>query len=321
MRNILLSAVIFFCCGLVLVSAQEQTLKQVKSELPSFEKLSDFMRLTTKERGEGRKPIPQSLDTAVVRFKGKNGITVDLVAAVHIGDKEYYEELNQLFKQYDAVLYELVADKEALKQHTAKKPKTGGKDDNKSGSKSVLSSFQSGMGETLQLDFQLNCVDYSVKNFVHADLFPDEFAKRAAERGDFMQILFRAFLYGTKNAAQNKEIEMQAGLFSTLFASNPSLSLKRLFAKMMLEQMDDSMTILAGDGSAIITDRNEAALKVLREETKKGKKKIAVFYGGGHLPEFTKELRNAFGMKPVSVKWIPAWDLTSDRSLRNKGSK
>ncbi|MCL2745103.1 MAG: hypothetical protein FWE67_14760, partial [Planctomycetaceae bacterium] len=269
---------------------------------------------TTKERGQGRKPTLQSLDTSIVRFKGKQNLTVDLVAAVHIGDKEYYEELNRQFKQYDAVLYELVADKEALEQHVAKKKDTGEK---KSGNKSILSGFQKGMGETLQLDFQLDHVDYSAKNFVHADLSPDEFAKRVSERGDVMQIIFRALLQGMKNEKenQNKEIEMQARLFSTLFASNPNLSLKRTFARMMVEQMDDSMQILTGDGSAIITDRNAAALKVLRKEIKSGKKKIAIFYGGGHLPEFAKELKKDYGMKPVSVQWIPAWDLTSDRSL------
>ena len=57
------------------------------------------------------------MQTAIVRYSktGANGKTpegnveVDLVGAVHIGDVAYYEQLNEYFKKYDALLYELVA--------------------------------------------------------------------------------------------------------------------------------------------------------------------------------------------------------------------
>ena len=58
---------------------------------------------------------PIALETAIVRY-GPTTMTrliktahVDLVAAVHIGEKEYFSTLNQLFQTYDVVLYELVA--------------------------------------------------------------------------------------------------------------------------------------------------------------------------------------------------------------------
>src|SRR5579885_588658 len=55
---------------------------------------------------------PVALETAVVRYvprDGAAGITVDLIAAVHVGDKAYYEALNKQMEQYDVLLYELVA--------------------------------------------------------------------------------------------------------------------------------------------------------------------------------------------------------------------
>lgn len=276
-------------------------------EPKKYEQLSDFMRITKKEG----KRQPVSFDTAIVRFTDtKNKIEVDLIAAVHIGDKEYYEELNKIFERYDAVLYELVAEKGTKPDKTTIEEK---KD------KSFLSAFQSGIGESLELDFQLEHINYKAENMVHADLSPSEFANRVADRGDLIQILYRAIILGMKKGkeGQDEEIEMQGRLLGTLFAANQSLALKRFFAKEMINQMDDSMWVLGGEeGSAIITDRNAAALKVLRKEIRNGKKKIAVFYGGAHLPEFTKSLEKDFKLTPTEITWIVAWDLTSDQSAR-----
>ena len=66
-----------------------------------------FIRVTHNDR---KSPI--ALQTAVVRYVPRDGdgrITVDLVGAVHVGEDSYYQELNKLFQQYDALLYELVA--------------------------------------------------------------------------------------------------------------------------------------------------------------------------------------------------------------------
>ena len=272
----------------------------------SAEKCSDFFRIVQKEG----KRTPYSFDTAVVRFADrKKEVAVDLIAAVHIGDKEYYEELNELFKQYDSVLYELVAEEGT---------RINRKEIEERKKKNVLTGFQSGMGETLNLEFQLTHVDYTAENFVHADLSPDEFAKRVAERGDLLQTLYRMLVHGMSKGSEgaDAELKLQGRMLGTLFSSNPSLSLKRLFAREMFSQMDDSMWVIGGDGSAIITDRNKAALKVLRERIDKGDKKIAIFYGGAHHPEFAASLKKEFRMAPVQTTWIIAWDLTSDRSAR-----
>ena len=41
--------------------------------------------------------------TAVARFENAEGIRVDLIGAVHIADKAYYEKLNEDFKGYNAL--------------------------------------------------------------------------------------------------------------------------------------------------------------------------------------------------------------------------
>ena len=67
-----------------------------------------FMRV--RKNGAGK---PEALETSITRYETVNAagerVTVDLIGVVHIGEKEYYQELNKQFEQYDALLYELVA--------------------------------------------------------------------------------------------------------------------------------------------------------------------------------------------------------------------
>ena len=296
MKRYYVPGVLTFLCSVVLVAAE------AKKDFA----FADFMRVT---KQEGKK-IPTSYDTAIVKFTDENNkIEVDLIGAVHIGDKEYYTELNEIFKRYDAVLYELVAEKD-----TKPADKINGEE------KSILSSFQSGMGSALALDFQLNHIDYNVKNMVHADLNPTEFARRVSDRGDLVQMFYRAMILGIKKStgdAQKDDLKMQGRMIGAMLASDPALSLKRVLAEEMINQLDDAGWVLGGEeGSAIITDRNAAALKVLRQEIKNGKKKIAIFYGAAHLPEFAGSLAKDFNMKHTGTDWVIAWDLTKDRTAR-----
>ena len=266
---------------------------------------ADFLRFTKQEG----KRLPTSYDTAIMRFANeKNNVQIDLVGAIHVGDKAYYAELNEVFKRYDAVLYELVAEADT------KPDRTGNE------SRSVLSSFQSGMGNALALEHQLSHIDYHAKNMVHADLSPAEFARRVSDRGDIVQIFYRAMVLGIKKSndpeAQKNEMRMQGRLMAIPFSSDPPLSLKRVLAEEMANQLDDAGWLIGGDESAIISDRNNAALKVLRQTIGSGKKKIAIFYGAAHLPEFARSLEKEFQMKKVGTNWVIAWDLTRDKSAR-----
>jgi hypothetical protein len=50
-------------------------------------------------------------------------------------------------------------------------------------------------------------------------------------------------------------------------------------------------------------------MNVLADTIAKGKKKISVFYGAAHMPDFADRL-GAMGFKPVATEWRQAWDLT-----------
>jgi hypothetical protein len=59
----------------------------------------------------------------------------------------------------------------------------------------------------------------------------------------------------------------------------------------------------------IITERNKMALKVLKEQLAAGKKNLGIFYGAGHLNDMDERLRKDFGLTPVSITWMTAWNL------------
>jgi hypothetical protein len=85
--------------------------------------------------------------------------------------------------------------------------------------------------------------------------------------------------------------------------------MKRLLAR-QFEQMDDGNGPLGRTlGSILIDDRNQAAMKVLGKVIAKGKKKLGIFYGAAHMPDFEKRLRDEFDLVAVSTRWLPAWNL------------
>ena len=63
------------------------------------------------------------------------------------------------------------------------------------------------------------------------------------------------------------------------------------------------------EGSTIINHRNAKALEVMKRELASGKKKVALFYGAGHLPDMERRLMSDFQMKRGGQFWMEAWKL------------
>lgn len=122
-----------------------------------------------------------ALQTAIVTYVPRDRpdeVSVDLVSAIHIADKRYYDELNSQFQTYDVLLYELVM------------PEGGVVSPQPSNGKGFLSSAQLMLGNFLDLSFQLDQVDYSAANFVHADLSPRELQQGMIDRNETLYDYF-----------------------------------------------------------------------------------------------------------------------------------
>jgi hypothetical protein len=271
---------------------------------PAKKATGKFIRL---KRDAGEEPA--ALETAVVRYvpaDGKAGFTVDLISVVHIGDRKYYEKLNKLFDDYDVVLYELVA------PPGTRVPKGGKRSDN------PLALLQRVMKLVLGLDSQVECVDYTRKNFVHADLSFDSMAEalhRRGENGFTLALNMIADMMKQQNVQdqQGKKPGAKKGadldLLSLLSEEDAGSALKKALAEQLADIDNPNGGLGQTLSNLLIADRNEAAMKVLEKEMKKGTKKIAIFYGAAHMPDFEKRLRDELDLVPVSTQWLQAWDL------------
>jgi hypothetical protein len=263
-----------------------------------------FLRLT-----RDAKDRPTALQTAIVRFEAEDaereGLIVDLIGAVHVGEKEYFETLNREFESYDALLYELVAPEDA-------RPKQGDRSDH------PIAKLQTGMKGLLALDFQLDHIDYTKPNFVHADMSPDEFAKSMASRGESIwTILARLLERAMTQQAKQDDGSAEAKLFAGLFSNNRSLKMKRLLAE-QFEDIDGAMAAFNGpEGSTLVTERNKKALSVLRREIGEGEKRLGIFYGAGHMDDMAERLAADFHLARKETRWLTAWDLRS-KSAKKK---
>ncbi len=259
---------------------------------------TQFLRIKTDEKN-----TPVALQLANVRYVPidgiPNGMYVDLISAVHVADKSYYENLNKLFKTYDVVLYELVAPEGTRVGDRAA-----------SEGKGMLSMLQQGMKNVLGLTFQLEEVDYSPKNFVHADISPEDFKKSMDENGEsFVAMFMRMWLVGLQQQATNPNAVSNMDLMVAFLSPNKERDLKIIAAKQFME-MDPLMNAIEGDkGSTLVTTRNLKALKVLRREIEKGNKTFAIFYGAAHMSEMEEVLMKEFKLKPAGISWVDAWDL------------
>lgn len=134
------------------------------------------------------------LQTAIITYKTRFPLSlfrpqkVDLVAAVHIADREYFSNLQRDLSKFDRVLYEMVADKDKLQTNRLGKMRwrpprrlpgrRGGH------GFSIIGAIQRTMATLLTLEFQLECMDYRRENWYHADLDYDTFAVLQRERGE-----------------------------------------------------------------------------------------------------------------------------------------
>jgi len=311
----------FWACAVLLgtpVFGQEQTQEQkqaptqereqhdagvARGQAADAQEATRFLRV---RRDDAKQPV--ALETAVTRYVSKPGqepsVQVDLIGAVHVGDGPYYDRLNELFRSYDVVLYELVAPEGT--RVAAGQQQAGG---------NPVSFLQNMMKDVLKLEFQLDRIDYSRPNLVHADMSPAEFSQSMKDRGESFVTLFFQLLADAL-AVQARQGNERAGsdleLLVALLAKDRTYRLKRIMAE-QFETMEDQMSSLRGpQGSTLITERNKKALDVLRRQLQQGKRRIAVFYGAGHLSDMERRLVADFGLSKDSQRWLVAWSITRE---------
>uniref|UniRef100_A0A2N9FXV6 Uncharacterized protein n=1 Tax=Fagus sylvatica TaxID=28930 RepID=A0A2N9FXV6_FAGSY len=313
--------------------------------------IADFMRFKKDGVDGGTAELQTAVVSYRKRFPWsllQPFLQVDLVSTIHIGDKDYFETLQKELEPYDCVLYEMVASRESLENRrslTATKRIKG----SRSRGFNILGCIQRQMARVLMLDFQLDCLDYQAENWYHADLDYETFKLLQTEKGEsFFTFARDMTLKSTKAMVQHISIpeDLDPWRSKLLWASRvlpmplvglliigsvcdsgsqaseyPELealsrldfgaAMKVFLAKRLTSEFTQVTTDVE-EGSVIIGERNRAAVEALRRAIDEGNNKIAILYGGGHMPDLGRRLREEFDLVPSRVQWVTAW------SIRNR---
>lgn len=243
------------------------------------------------------------LQTSVRRYRlESSGQVVSLVGAVHIADREYYREIQEELDSHDLTLFEMVGDPDHRPDPEIQQRL------------SSIGQLQMMMEQLLEFTHQMHAIDYKRKNLRHADLTGLQFARALREKGLFnfsAQGLLRgigpAFLQG---------LAVQAAM-----RGNDDQSVNRLRWQMAksMTQLDTQMGLLGVEDienpdDLIIGIRNDHAWKVLEEALPEGHRRIAIFYGAAHLPDFQRRLLKS-GWVLEETRWIGAWNIPKPQEV------
>ena len=255
-----------------------------------------FARISVNDQGQ-----PQSLQLAIASYvprDDKRSIQVDLISAIHIGDEEYYAELNDRFRSYDAMLYELIAPKDTV--ITDRDPEKQG----------VISSTQITMKNMLALSFQLDEIDYSARNFVHADLSPVELSQSMEERGESLYVYFWRIFYASFDQYAKNPLGLGSMPMLTAMLSADSDNAFKIMLAYEMTNLDKHREILGDDeDSAVIGARNQRAVDVLKTRLDSGDRRVAIFYGVAHMPDLEERLIEQLDLVYLDAAWVDAWRL------------
>jgi len=279
-----------------------------------------FLRLLTDEY---QNPVALQTATANYVLKNEEGeivLEVFLEGVIHIADASYYRSFQKRFERYDTVLYESILRRETKEADETETP---------SGFE-MLQQLSTG---TLGLAYQFDEIDYQANGMLHSDLTLEEIAERMEDRGDDQATLLADLLAhiiqklnvagkddgaGKDSSAATDETEENASpnkklnpkeLLSVFTDPDGIMKIRRMMASALVDSKLLESAFPPSIHKMIIGDRNERAMSVLSKQAEDGKKRIALFFGVGHMADFEERLVCEYGMKLVGVNWRNAWDL------------
>ena len=266
--------------------------------------LPDYMRYA--EDGRSAR-----LEVAIRSFRLPSGQQVDLIGVVHIADDAYYERLNQRLDRYDSVLFELVGDPRRLTQTPPLVLRQ--QYDQAYRGEFSMSALQIAVGKYLNLSFQLGGIDYTKPNMVHADVGAAEFAKMQEERGETMLTLLLRAMNAQFSGGANMTAIGELNTFELiriLLSPDSATEFKKVLAR-MFDQSESLTQLMEGEGgSAILSGRNDVVMaKIAEILANRRQRRIAVLYGGGHMPGIEASLIDKLDAKVVGEEWLAAWTM------------
>lgn len=246
---------------------------------------------------------PTALQLAIVRYAAADErFTVDLISAIHVGDAAYYQDLNERFRAYDVLLYEMIVSGDEGEPGGSAGAGGG------AGGLGLITLMQNGLKDMLDLTYQLDGIEYDAANFVHADMTSAMFAKSMQERDESLYVYFwRAFFAAMDDYGRDplglKDLQLVSGAIN----AGRNDALKIALAHDLVATSFNPDVFGGENGSALIEARNEHAVHVLKQQIEAGNRRIGIFYGAAHMPDFERRLAHDLGLEKTAIEWVDAW--------------
>ncbi|MDA1221435.1 MAG: serine hydrolase [Planctomycetota bacterium] len=244
----------------------------------------------------------QGLETGTARWHhADSDTTVFLVGVVHIADRPYFGQLQRFLDSCDLVLFEGVGRGAATDEDLARLD--------------TMMQMQLSLRGALGLDFQKDCVEYDRSFWRNSDVPIDEVLAELESRGASLP---------TDNPLLAGLTKMVLGIAASGGERDPTYrdSLKSRVGP-ILAKADEIMSrpAMSGMRGAILEHRNAHVVTDLEREFAGGPRgrRIAVFYGAGHLPDLDDRLE-ALGLRFEGAAWHRAWDI-APKPIRSRDAR
>jgi hypothetical protein len=278
---------------LTVVAAAVAAAPKPAAEPPTTEPIANFVRFDEDRHGGGK------MQAAFATYRNDDGIQVDLLPTMHIGEAGFFRDLAKKFPKYDAVLYELVAHKGEPATEEGVNPQ------------------QAQIADDMQLDNQGPHMNYDRKNFVHADLDYELIEKlEVAQNGTFKGALGEG--PGLKSATSERQTAGDRQVFADKQAAQSAPPaektrlMRRAYSRILeLTARPKPGTTFPAGMEVLVGARNDKVMATLDEQLAAGKRKVAILYGAAHMVDMEHRLF-ARGFKRTSMTWMTTWTVADD---------
>ncbi len=257
----------------------------------------------------------------IATYKNAAGQVVDVVGVIHVADMDYYEELDERFDHYDRVLFEMIDGQDLVRFKTLQKKVESAEATQEeqqeyndmlkrylskiSGLSIVLEVITTLLTANTGLSLQQQGIDYGKPHFVFADMTQKELSAAMKKRGETVLGIALCDMLLGHSKKPKKNLSYHALMQRANAEGEERIRLMREF---LIESL--RYGVERGGGmmnTAIIISRNEKAMAVLDDVMKDDKiKRIALFYGCAHMPDFHDRLL-ARGYKLQSLEWLTSF--------------
>lgn len=241
----------------------------------------------------------------------KTKSTIVLIGVVHVGESQYFAEIDDLLQRCEVVFYEGIHPKSVGPQ--SKQVEAGNElfpFTLESSSKLEISldkirEEQLEFAQELDLSFQFHILSPK-DNWILADTNSEDFAKSIQDLSHEELSLdknpleenpndTRQMSPDSANSIQNKYF-IRRNLAEEITTSSQKINSNPKYAKVL---------------DALVKKRNNIVLKKLSSYLDSSTT-LGIIYGAAHMPDFLTRLDKEWGYKVVDSRWIPAWSLTKE---------